>query len=117
PLSTLSAGESQRIKLAAHLGRDAKAHTLFIFDEPTTGLHFADIERLLGAFGKLTERGHSLVIVEHNVEGIKCAQHVIDLGPEGGDGGGELVAIGTPEDIAACPASHTGRFLVAALDG
>ncbi|MEO6025285.1 MAG: excinuclease ABC subunit UvrA [Candidatus Binatia bacterium] len=115
PLSTLSAGESQRIKLAAHLGRDAKAHTLFIFDEPTTGLHFADIERLLGAFAKLTERGHSLVIVEHNVEVIKCADHVIDLGPEGGDGGGDVVAIGTPEAIAACRASHTGRFLVDAL--
>ncbi|MBP1689889.1 MAG: excinuclease subunit, partial [Deltaproteobacteria bacterium] len=115
PLSTLSAGESQRIKLAAHLGRDAKSHTLFIFDEPTTGLHFADIERLLAAFAKLTERGHSLLIVEHNIEVIKCADHVIDLGPEGGDGGGEVVAIGTPEAIAACPASHTGRFLGPAL--
>ncbi len=115
PLSTLSAGESQRIKLAAHLGRDAKAHTLFIFDEPTTGLHFADIERLLGAFAKLTERGHSLLIVEHNVEVIKCADHVIDLGPEGGDEGGEVVAIGTPEEIAACHASHTGRFLAPVL--
>lgn len=115
PLSTLSAGESQRIKLAAHLGRDAKAHTLFIFDEPTTGLHFADIERLLGAFAKLGERGHSLVIVEHNVEVIKCADHVIDLGPEGGDGGGTIVAVGTPEQIAACPASHTGRFLADVL--
>jgi excinuclease ABC subunit A len=115
PLSTLSAGESQRIKLASHLGRDAKAHTLFIFDEPTTGLHFADIERLLAAFAKLTERGHSLLIVEHNVEVIKCADHVIDLGPEGGDGGGAIVAVGTPETIAACPASHTGRFLAPAL--
>ncbi len=115
PLSTLSAGESQRIKLAAHLGRDAKAHTLFIFDEPTTGLHFADIERLLGAFAKLTERGHSLLVVEHNVEVIKCADHVIDLGPEGGDGGGAVVAVGTPEAIAACAASHTGRFLAPAL--
>ena len=115
PLSTLSAGESQRIKLAAHLGRDAKAHTLFIFDEPTTGLHYADIERLLGAFAKLGERGHSLVIVEHNVEVIKCADHVIDLGPEGGDGGGTIVAVGTPEAIAACPASHTGRFLADVL--
>ncbi len=117
PLSTLSAGESQRIKLAAHLGRDAKAHTLFIFDEPTTGLHFADIERLLGAFAKLTERGHSLVIVEHNVEVIKCADHVIDLGPEGGNAGGAIVAVGTPEEIAACAASHTGRFLAPVLAG
>ncbi|MEB2283911.1 MAG: hypothetical protein B6D46_08485 [Polyangiaceae bacterium UTPRO1] len=115
PLSTLSAGESQRLKLAAHLGAGDLAHTLFIFDEPTTGLHFADIERLLGAFAKLTERGHSLVVVEHNVEVIKCADHVIDLGPEGGDDGGAVIAVGTPEAIAACPASHTGRFLEAAL--
>jgi excinuclease ABC subunit A len=109
PLSTLSAGESQRIKLAAHLGRDGKAHTLFVFDEPTTGLHFADVERLLAAFGKLVERGHSLLIVEHNLDVIKCADYVIDLGPEGGAEGGAVVAAGTPEDIAACPASHTGR--------
>ncbi|MCC6764106.1 MAG: excinuclease ABC subunit UvrA [Deltaproteobacteria bacterium] len=115
PLSTLSAGESQRIKLAAHLGHDTKAHTLFVFDEPTTGLHFADIERLLGAFAKLTERGHSLLIVEHNVEVIKCADHVIDLGPEGGDGGGAVVAVGTPEAVARCAASHTGRFLAPVL--
>jgi excinuclease ABC subunit A len=111
PLSTLSAGEAQRIKLAAHLGRDGKAHTLFIFDEPTTGLHLHDIERLIRAFARLVERGHSLLIVEHNLEVIKCADHVIDLGPEGGDGGGTIVACGTPEEIAACPASHTGRYL------
>ncbi len=115
PLSTLSGGESQRIKLAAQLGRDAKPHTLFIFDEPTTGLHFADIERLLGAFAKLTERGNSLLIVEHNVEVVKCADHVIDLGPEGGDAGGQVVAVGTPEAIAGCAASHTGRFLAPVL--
>ncbi len=111
PLSTLSAGESQRIKLAAHLGRDGKAHTLFVFDEPTTGLHLHDIARLITAFDRLVERGHSLLIVEHNLEVIKCADHVIDLGPEGGDGGGAVVACGTPEEIAACPASHTGRYL------
>jgi excinuclease ABC subunit A len=115
PLSTLSAGESQRIKLAAHLGRDGKAHTLFIFDEPTTGLHLHDIERLLRAFDKLVERGHSLLIVEHNLEVIKCADHVIDLGPEGGEAGGAIVARGTPEEIAACPGSHTGRYLQAVL--
>ncbi len=111
PLSTLSGGESQRIKLAAHLGRDGKAHTLFIFDEPTTGLHLHDIQRLVTAFGKLVERGHSLLVVEHNLEVVKCADWVIDLGPEGGDEGGGLVACGTPEDIAACSASHTGRYL------
>src|SRR6185369_13434928 len=111
PLSTLSGGESQRIKLAAHLGRDGKAHTLFIFDEPTTGLHLHDIQRLMTAFGKLVERGHSLLVVEHNLEVIKCADWVIDLGPEGGDEGGEVVVCGTPEDVAACAASHTGRYL------
>jgi excinuclease ABC subunit A len=111
PLSTLSAGESQRIKLAAHLGRDGKAHTLFIFDEPTTGLHFHDVARLLDAFAKLVERGHSLVIVEHNLDVIKSADWVIDLGPEGGTGGGELLVAGTPEDVAACEGSHTGRYL------
>ena len=115
PLSTLSAGESQRIKLASHLGRDGKAHTLFIFDEPTIGLHLHDIERLLRALDKLVERGHSLLIVEHNLEVIKCADHVIDLGPEGGDQGGTIVACGTPEEIAACPTSHTGRYLRAVL--
>ena len=111
PLSTLSAGESQRIKLASHLGRDGKAHTLFVFDEPTTGLHFHDVQRLLNALNKLVERGHSFLIVEHNLDVIKSADHVIDLGPEGGAGGGQLVACGTPEDIAACKASHTGRYL------
>ena len=111
PLSTLSGGESQRVKLAAHLGRDGKAHTLFIFDEPTTGLHLHDIDKLVAAFGKLVERGHSLLVVEHNLEVIKCADWVIDLGPEGGDEGGSVVACGTPEDIAACSASHTGRYL------
>jgi excinuclease ABC subunit A len=111
PLSTLSAGESQRIKLAAHLGRDGKAHTLFVFDEPTTGLHFHDVGRLLDAFTKLVERGHSLLIVEHNLDVIKSADYVIDLGPEGGDEGGRIVACGTPEEIAACSDSHTGRYL------
>jgi excinuclease ABC subunit A len=111
PLSTLSGGESQRIKLAAHLGRDGKAHTLFIFDEPTTGLHLHDIQRLVTAFNKLVERGHSLLVVEHNLEVVKCADWVIDLGPEGGDEGGALVVCGTPEDIAACATSYTGRYL------
>ncbi len=117
PLSTLSGGEAQRVKLAAHLGREGKAHTLFIFDEPTTGLHLADIERLLACLTRLVERGHSLLVIEHNLEVIKCADWVIDLGPEGGDRGGTIVAAGPPETIAATPASHTGRFLRDALRG
>ncbi|HEV7734053.1 MAG TPA: excinuclease ABC subunit UvrA [Candidatus Binatia bacterium] len=111
PLSTLSGGEAQRLKLAAHLGREAKAHTLFIFDEPTTGLHLADIETLLGCLSRLVERGHSLLVIEHNLEVVKCADWVIELGPEGGAGGGRLVVAGTPERIAATPESHTGRHL------
>src|SRR5207249_3150468 len=115
PLSTLSGGEAQRVKLAAHLGREGKAHTLFIFDEPTTGLHLADIERLLGCFARLVERGHSLIVIEHNLEVVKCADWVIDLGPEGGDAGGRLVAAGPPEAIAGTPGSHTGRYLAEVL--
>jgi excinuclease ABC subunit A len=111
PLTTLSGGESQRLKLASHMAKARKAGTLFIFDEPTTGLHFHDIERLLQAFNELLEQGDSIVIIEHNLEVIKCADHIIDLGPEGGDKGGEIVAVGTPEQIAAVEASHTGRYL------
>ncbi|HJQ73498.1 MAG TPA: hypothetical protein VJ814_01335, partial [Gaiellaceae bacterium] len=115
PLSTLSGGEAQRVKLAAHLGRESKAHTLFIFDEPTTGLHLADVDRLLACFARLVERGHSLVVIEHNLEVVKSADWVIDLGPEGGEDGGRLVAAGPPEAIARVPASHTGRFLAEVL--
>jgi excinuclease ABC subunit A len=115
PLSTLSGGEAQRVKLAAQLGRDAKPHTVFVFDEPTTGLHPADVARLLGCFTGLVARGHSLVVIEHNVDVIKCADWVIELGPEGGDAGGRVVAVGPPETIAATPGSPTGRFLRAAL--
>jgi excinuclease ABC subunit A len=111
PLTTLSGGESQRLKLAAHMAKARKAGTLFIFDEPTTGLHFHDIERLLWAFNELIEQGHSIVVIEHNLEVVKCADHIIDLGPEGGDGGGEIVAVGTPADIARCERSHTGVYL------
>ncbi|MFN8543229.1 MAG: excinuclease ABC subunit UvrA [Candidatus Binatia bacterium] len=111
PLSTLSGGEAQRVKLAAHLGREGKAHTLFIFDEPTTGLHLADIEKLLGCFERLVERGNSLIVIEHNLEVIRSADWVIDLGPEGGDAGGRLVAAGPPEVVASTPRSHTGRYL------
>jgi excinuclease ABC subunit A len=111
PLTTLSGGESQRLKLAAHMARAKKAGTLFIFDEPTTGLHFHDIERLLWAFNELIDQGHSIVVIEHNLEVVKCADHIIDLGPEGGDKGGEIVATGTPAEIAAVERSHTGVYL------
>lgn len=111
PLTTLSGGESQRLKLAAHMAEAKKAGTLFIFDEPTTGLHFHDIERLLRALNELIDQGHSIIVIEHNMEVVKCADHIIDLGPEGGNGGGEVVAVGTPEDVAQCERSHTGRYL------
>ncbi len=117
PLTTLSGGESQRLKLAAHMARARKSGTLFIFDEPTTGLHFHDIEKLLRTFTELTEQGHSIVVIEHNMDVIKCADHIIDLGPEGGDAGGEIVVVGTPEEIARCDQSHTGRYLKPYLKG
>ncbi|MBQ8948237.1 MAG: excinuclease ABC subunit UvrA, partial [Prevotella sp.] len=109
--STLSGGENQRVKLAYFIGQEKQEPTLFIFDEPTTGLHFHDINRLLHAFNALIERGHSILIIEHNLEIIKCADHVIDLGPDGGDRGGSLVVAGTPEVVAQCEDSLTGRYL------
>jgi excinuclease ABC subunit A len=109
--STLSGGENQRVKLAYFIGQEKQEPTLFIFDEPTTGLHFHDIHKLLEAFNALIARGHTILIIEHNMEIIKCADYVIDLGPDGGDKGGSLVAKGTPEEIAECPASLTGQFL------
>ena len=109
--STLSGGENQRVKLAYFIGQEKQEPTLFIFDEPTTGLHFHDIERLLHALNALIERGHTILIIEHNMEIIKCADHIIDIGPDGGDRGGQLVACGTPEQIAACQQSVTGKYL------
>lgn len=109
--STLSGGENQRVKLAYFIGQERQEPTLFIFDEPTTGLHFHDISRLLHSFNALIERGHTILIIEHNMEIIKCADHVIDLGPDGGDHGGSLVATGTPEQVAACTKSITGKYL------
>ena len=109
--STLSGGENQRVKLAYYLGQEKQAPTLFIFDEPTTGLHFHDIKTLLKAFNALIEKGHTVVIIEHNMDVIKCADYVIDLGPEGGKAGGQLVCAGTPEEIAACESSYTGKYL------
>ena len=113
--STLSGGESQRVKLAYFLSLEKADPTIFIFDEPTTGLHFHDIRKLLESFDALIRRGHTVIIIEHNMDVIKCADHVIDLGPEGGERGGHLVVCGTPEDVAACPESYTGRFLKAKL--
>ena len=109
--STLSGGENQRVKLAYYLSLEKAEPTMFIFDEPTTGLHFHDIKRLMQSFDALISRGHTIVIIEHNMEVIKCADHIIDIGPEGGDQGGSLVVCGTPEEVARCEASHTGSFL------
>lgn len=117
PSSTLSGGENQRVKLAYYLGLKKSQPTLFIFDEPTTGLHFHDIKKLLDSFESLIQRGHSIIIIEHNMEVIKCADHIIDLGPEGGHRGGRIVAEGTPEQIAACGKGYTGRYLKEKLNG
>ena len=109
--STLSGGENQRVKLAYYLSIEKTAPTIFVFDEPTTGLHFHDIRKLMESFDALINRGHTIIIIEHNMEVIKCADHIIDLGPEGGNRGGNLVACGTPEEIAACEESYTGKYL------
>ena len=112
PATTLSGGEAQRIKLANHLtASESEGRALFIFDEPTTGLHFDDIAKLLQCFKALVEAGHSLLVIEHNMHVVKCADYVIDLGPEGGEGGGQVVATGTPEEVARVGSSYTGKFL------
>lgn len=113
--STLSGGESQRVKLAYFLSLEKIQPTIFVFDEPTTGLHFHDIKKLLAVFNSLIERGHTLIIIEHNMDVIKCADYIIDLGPEGGEMGGNLVIAGTPEEVAQCAASYTGQFLAEKL--
>jgi excinuclease ABC subunit A len=115
PATTLSGGEAQRIKIAAHLSSHTGDRLLYILDEPTTGLHFDDIAKLLTAFRKLIAAGHSLLVIEHNLDIIKTADHVIDLGPEGGDEGGWIVATGTPEQIARDGVSHTGAHLAPVL--
>jgi excinuclease ABC subunit A len=114
--TTLSGGEAQRVKLAKELGKRSTGRTIYILDEPTTGLHFDDINRLLDVLHRLVATGNSVVIIEHNLDVIKTADHIIDLGPEGGSRGGEIVASGTPEDVARCAKSYTGRYLRSSLD-
>jgi excinuclease ABC subunit A len=111
PSTTLSGGEAQRIKLATELSRTATGRTLYILDEPTTGLHVNDVERLDEILQRLADGGNTLVIIEHNLDVIKTADYILDLGPEGGDRGGTIVAAGTPEEVAACPESYTGNYL------
>ena len=111
PSTTLSGGEASRVKLAKELQKKATGKTLFIMDEPTTGLHFHDIKRLLKAFDALVNNGHTVVIVEHNMDIIKCADHIIDLGPEAGDDGGRVVFEGAPTDLLGCKSSHTADYL------
>ncbi|HSP94626.1 MAG TPA: ATP-binding cassette domain-containing protein, partial [Thermoanaerobaculia bacterium] len=113
--TTLSGGEAQRVKLARELARRSTGRTLYLLDEPTTGLHFDDIKKLLGVLRSLTEKGNTVVVIEHNLDVIRTADWIIDLGPEGGDAGGSIVAEGTPEDVAAVRSSYTGQFLRRAL--
>jgi excinuclease ABC subunit A len=116
PAPTLSGGEAQRIKLSSELHKRATGNTLYVLDEPTTGLHFEDVRKLLAVLQRLVSTGNTVIVIEHNLDVIKTADHLIDLGPEGGDQGGRVVATGTPEAVAAEPASHTGRFLAEVLE-
>ena len=116
PAPTLSGGEAQRVKLASELAKRPTGHTMYILDEPTTGLHFEDVRKLLGVLGRLVDQGNTVVVIEHNLDVIKTADWIIDLGPEGGSGGGRLVAAGRPEAVAEVPESHTGRYLRRILD-
>ena len=111
PSTELSGGEAQRVKLATELSKIATGRTIYILDEPTTGLHTDDVRRLLDVLQQLVDKGNTVVVIEHNLDVIKCADHIIDLGPEGGDGGGTIVITGTPEEVAACPGSYTGQYL------
>ena len=115
--TTLSGGEAQRVKLSKELSKRSTGRTLYILDEPTTGLHFEDVKKLLEVLHELVEAGNTVVVIEHNLDVVKTADWVIDIGPEGGDGGGEIVAVGTPEDVAQEPRSHTGRYLAPMLTG
>ena len=111
PAPTLSGGEAQRVKLAAELQRRSTGRTIYVLDEPTTGLHFEDIRKLLGVLGRLVNGGNTVIVIEHNLDVIKTADHVIDLGPDGGSRGGHIIATGTPEHIARTDDSHTGQYL------
>jgi excinuclease ABC subunit A len=111
PSTQLSGGEAQRVKLATELGKTATDHTLYVLDEPTTGLHFADIQNLLNVLNRLADMGNTVLVIEHNLDVIKCADWIIDMGPEGGSGGGRVIAVGTPEQIVNAPLSHTGHYL------
>jgi excinuclease ABC subunit A len=111
PATTLSGGEAQRVKLATELSKIATGRTLYILDEPTTGLHFADVQRLLEVLHRLVEAGNSVVVIEHNLDVIKTADRIIDMGPEGGEEGGTMIAAGTPEEVAGTPGSSTGYYL------
>ena len=113
--TTLSGGEAQRVKLASELAKRSTGKTIYIMDEPTTGLHFDDVKKLLSVLNRLVDKGNTIVVIEHNMDVIKSADWIIDLGPEGGDAGGEIVAMGTPESVAEEKTSHTGRFLRKAL--
>ena len=113
--TTLSGGEAQRVKLATELSRRATGKTLYVLDEPTTGLHMADVDKLIQVLQRLTDAGNSVLVIEHNLDVIKVADWLIDLGPEGGDGGGTIVCAGTPEDVVRCAESHTGVFLAETL--
>jgi excinuclease ABC subunit A len=117
PAPTLSGGEAQRVKLASELQRRSNGRTIYVLDEPTTGLHFEDIHKLLGVLNGLVEKGNTVIVIEHNLDVIKTADWVIDMGPEGGSRGGTLVAAGTPEDVAKVEASYTGQFLAKILSG
>ena len=111
PATTLSGGEAQRVKLATELSKRATGKTIYILDEPTTGLHTADVHKLIEVLQKLVDTGNTVLVIEHNLDVIKTADHIIDLGPEGGSGGGTIVCTGTPEEIAACEQSYTGQYL------
>ena len=113
---TLSGGEAQRVKLATELSRRATGKTLYLIDEPTTGLSFYDVHKLLDVVQRLVDKGNSVLVIEHNMDVIRCSDWIIDLGPEGGDLGGEIVAIGTPEEVAQNPASYTGQYLKHVLE-
>ena len=109
--TTLSGGEAQRVKLATELAKPATGRTIYILDEPTTGLHTADVHRLIEVLQKLVDKGNTVLVIEHNLDIIKTADHVIDLGPDGGDKGGNIIAVGTPEEVAAVEGSYTGQYL------